>query len=282
MTLLWRWVRRAVFATVLAFLTLIVGGAYDARWRLPTSSRGIASASTMSMRRRLDERFTFAQYLAREEQLFAQVRAFESTIDPADRTPVNRYHRGQPVASVERRPATGTDPSRPSRRSIRGGALLIHGLTDSPYSMRAIADVLRKHGVYSLALRMPGHGTVPSGLVQATWHDWLAAVRMGVRHVRSRTPAGAPLISWAIRTAARWREVHAEAIEGGGGPRAVEARAAVADDWRDARGPARVVGQPAWRRAVLREGELAGRPAGIQPVQVQLVPGQRRRFRPRR
>ena len=50
------------------------------------------------------------------------------------------------------------------------------------------------HGIYSLALRMPGHGTVPSGLVAATWQDWLAAVRMGVRHVRGRIPEGAPLI----------------------------------------------------------------------------------------
>jgi hypothetical protein len=46
--------------------------------------------------------------------------------------------------------------------TIRGGALLIHGLTDSPYSMRAIADVLSESGVYSLALRMPGHGTLLS------------------------------------------------------------------------------------------------------------------------
>ena len=77
---------------------------------------------------------------------------------------------------------------------IRGGALLVHGLTDSPYSMRALADVLREHGVYSLSLRMPGHGTLPSGLVRATWADWLAAVAMGVRHVREKTPADAPLI----------------------------------------------------------------------------------------
>jgi alpha-beta hydrolase superfamily lysophospholipase len=60
--------------------------------------------------------------------------------------------------------------------------------------MRAVADVLRERGVYSLALRMPGHGTVPSGLVRSTWQDWLAAVRMGVRHVKASIPEGAPLI----------------------------------------------------------------------------------------
>ena len=34
--------------------------------------------------------------------------------------------------------------------------------------MRTVAEVLRDNGIYSLALRMPGHGTVPSGLVTAT------------------------------------------------------------------------------------------------------------------
>ena len=36
--------------------------------------------------------------------------------------------------------------------TVRGGALLIHGLTDGPYSMRAIAEQLRAEGFYSLAL----------------------------------------------------------------------------------------------------------------------------------
>ena len=38
---------------------------------------------------------------------------------------------------------------------IFGGALLIHGLTDSPYSMRAVGETLKASGYYGLALRMP-------------------------------------------------------------------------------------------------------------------------------
>ena len=30
--------------------------------------------------------------------------------------------------------------------------------------------------------------------MRATWQDWLAAVRMGVRHVKASIPDGAPLI----------------------------------------------------------------------------------------
>ena len=210
--------RRAVLVAGLALLTLILGGAYDARRRLPDLKpwhRIIIDDVDAGV---LDERYTFDQYLAHEEQLFARVRAFEATIEPAERTPVNRYHAG----SLSHSSSAGHDWNRSFEsvpEQIRAGALLIHGLTDSPYSMRSIADVLRKHGVYSLALRMPGHGTVPSALVTATWRDWLAAVRMGVRHVRSKTPAGAPLVLVGYSNGGALALTYTlSAIEGNGDP----------------------------------------------------------------
>jgi alpha-beta hydrolase superfamily lysophospholipase len=41
---------------------------------------------------------------------------------------------------------------------------------------------------------MQGHGTVPGGLVSPDWEDWLAAVKLGARHVRSRIGEGRPLV----------------------------------------------------------------------------------------
>ena len=76
----------------------------------------------------------------------------------------------------------------------RGGALLIHGLSDSPYSMRAIAERLNAGGFHTLSLRMQGHGKVPGGLTNTTWEDWSAAVRMGARHVRDRIGPDGPLV----------------------------------------------------------------------------------------
>ena len=65
---------------------------------------------------------------------------------------------------------------------------------------------------------MPGHGTVPSGLVRATWDDWLAAVRMGVRHVRGRFLEGAPLILVGYSNGgALALKYTLDAIEGDGG-----------------------------------------------------------------
>jgi hypothetical protein len=40
-----------------------------------------------------------------------------------------------------------------------GGALLLHGLSDSPYSLRAMAERLHALGYTVVGLRVPGHGT---------------------------------------------------------------------------------------------------------------------------
>jgi alpha-beta hydrolase superfamily lysophospholipase len=188
-----RWGLRAVLLVVLVLLTLIVGGAYEARWRHPDLKAWHVLELDDLRASDLDDDFTFAEYVAREDELFAAIRDFESRIDASERTRVNRYHPG----SLSHPLSAGRDWNRSFETkpagAIRGGALLVHGLTDSPYSMRAVADVLSRNGVYSLSQRMPGHGTVPAGLARSSWQDWLAAVRIGVRHVRASIPGNAPL-----------------------------------------------------------------------------------------
>ena len=70
--------------------------------------------------------------------------------------------------------------------------LLIHGLTDSPYSLRSIAKKLHAAGAHVVGLRVPGHGTAPSGLTTVTWQDMTAAVRLAMHHLREQAD-GAPL-----------------------------------------------------------------------------------------
>ena len=53
---------------------------------------------------------------------------------------------------------------------------------------------MQAQGYYALSLRMPGHGTVPGALTQATAEDWMAAVRMGARHVRRTIGADRPMV----------------------------------------------------------------------------------------
>jgi alpha-beta hydrolase superfamily lysophospholipase len=77
-----------------------------------------------------------------------------------------------------------------------GGALLIHGLTDSPYSLRRPAEILHERGFHVVGLRLPGHGTVPSALKDASVADWRAAVSVAVRHLQETVGDSSPL--WLV------------------------------------------------------------------------------------
>jgi len=75
-----------------------------------------------------------------------------------------------------------------------GAIVLVHGLTDSPYSVRALAEIYRDMGVYVVAPRMPGHGLTPSALIETTRADWLAVVRLAVERARAMVAPDAPLL----------------------------------------------------------------------------------------
>ena len=189
-----RWLVRIVWAAVLIVATVVIGGAVNARRRLPDLEswhRYVPADATASDL----ETATFADYLRREDAVFREVRdRIEHTSAGSASPPANRYDR----RSRSHPSRLGWDGNRTYEivpaGEIAGGALLIHGLTDSPYSMRAVGETLKASGYYGLALRMPGHGTVPAGLTTAVWEDWLAAVRVGVRHVRERIGPDKPLV----------------------------------------------------------------------------------------
>jgi len=62
----------------------------------------------------------------------------------------------------------------------RGVAVLIHGLSDSPYSMKSTARLLQARGYTVIVPRMPGHGLAVGGLRDAHWEDWVAAVNIAI------------------------------------------------------------------------------------------------------
>ncbi|MFI5181290.1 MAG: alpha/beta hydrolase [Thermoanaerobaculia bacterium] len=189
-----RWGRRFAFAIVLVWATLVVGAAFDARSRLPDLKpwhRLVPKAELKAVD--LGETATLADYLKREDETLAETRReIGARLTPADRVVSNRYFDESPL-NPERAAKNWNRTFELIPETIRGGVLLVHGLTDAPYSVRAIAEIYRANGFYALALRMPGHGTVPGALTDVTWEDWLAAVRLGARHVRSRIGERAPL-----------------------------------------------------------------------------------------
>jgi len=137
---------------------------------------------------------TLQDYLDRETELFEELeeKVYERT-PPTDELIYNRYRGGglQDPASLEQN-WNRTFELVPQQ--IKGGVLLLHGLTDSPYSLRRVGEILYARGYYVLGLRLPGHGTIPGSLTRVRWQDWVAASQIGARHVRERIGVQQPLI----------------------------------------------------------------------------------------
>ena len=134
------------------------------------------------------------RYLAAEQAAFDAVHEeVEEKLAPKERVPVNRYFEGSPVHPANFAPDWNRSYVLEPEGTPVGAVVLLHGLTDSPYSLRHIARRYRAHGFVSIAIRLPGHGTVPSGLSDVHWEDWLAATRLAVREARRRIGPAQPL-----------------------------------------------------------------------------------------
>ncbi len=83
-----------------------------------------------------------------------------------------------------------------------GAVLLLHGLSDSPYSLRHLSDLLYSQGYSVLSLRLPGHGTAPSGLLDTRYEDWAAVVRIAMRHLNQQLDNDQPVIIAGYSTGA--------------------------------------------------------------------------------
>jgi alpha-beta hydrolase superfamily lysophospholipase len=153
-------------------------------------------------RAHLDEEFTAAQadelrtvanYRALEARLFDELdREVYAQTEAEDRVPYNRYHRGS-----QSDPATWPiDWNRTWEHAPvapPAAVLLLHGLTDSPYSLRALGEDLAARGVHVLAPRMPGHGTAPAGLLDFEIEDMQALVHLAMRDLRARLGSDTPI-----------------------------------------------------------------------------------------
>ena len=129
----------------------------------------------------------FSEYVQLEEKLFQQLEEnVYSQIKPEDKHLLNRFNHG-----------SMSDPSlwqqnwnrtfEFSHESPKAGVLLLHGMSDSPYSLRNIGLSLHDAGATVIGLRVPGHGTAPSGLVAMQWQDMTAAVNLAMKHLREQT-----------------------------------------------------------------------------------------------
>jgi alpha-beta hydrolase superfamily lysophospholipase len=137
---------------------------------------------------------SWPQYIAAENRLFDDVRTdITEELPPGARSPANRYFDGSPVFPGKFARDWNRSFILEPQGAPAGAVVLLHGLTDSPYSLRHIAQHYRERGFVAVGIRMPGHGTVPGGLSRVAWEDWSAATRLAVREARRRIGPARPL-----------------------------------------------------------------------------------------
>jgi alpha-beta hydrolase superfamily lysophospholipase len=131
-------------------------------------------------------------YIRLEDELFEQLDGLVyARVDTGPAHQLARYSRDSSADPGRWRTNWNRSFQFPARRAA-GGALLLHGMSDGPYSLRALGEALAARGYWVLALRLPGHGTLPSGLETITWEDMAAAVDLGMSHLATKV-RGAPI-----------------------------------------------------------------------------------------
>jgi alpha-beta hydrolase superfamily lysophospholipase len=133
-------------------------------------------------------------YLASERKIFDDLRTeVTQRLDAEDRVPINRYYEASPVYPANLPQNWNRSYMLEPAADPVGAVVLLHGLTDSPYSLRHVSRRYLAHGFVAIAPRLPGHGTVPGALTAAGWEEWMAAARLAVREARRRIGPARPL-----------------------------------------------------------------------------------------
>jgi esterase/lipase len=192
-----KWLKYLAVIAFTIVATVVVMFALQARARLPDLRAWHTVELDNEFRHgKADAPDSFTEYRALEDKLFAELHS--RIIDNAETADVHKFSRYNPTSVVSKL-ALNTVYNRsfelaPTGKP-RGSALLVHGLTDSPYSMRALAETLVAQGYYVVALRMPGHGTLPSGLVDVSWEDWYAAAVIAAKHAIAQGGENNPFLA---------------------------------------------------------------------------------------
>ncbi len=187
-----RQLKRLVLLVLVVIATLFAGRIYLAESGPPLEPWHIFVPTELTADAM--DRASFADYRKAEDGLFDEVRReVTDKLEPAERVPFNRYFAESPVNPAR----FATDWNRsfelmPEGPPV-GAAVFLHGLTDSPYSLRHLAELYRQRGFVAVGIRLPAHGTVPAALTAVNWRDWMAAVRLAMREARLKAGPDAPI-----------------------------------------------------------------------------------------
>lgn len=184
-----KWVALIFTASI---VTLLAVRAYDSQRGAPLEPWHTYVPHELSAKE-LDNA-DWTKYLKAEDAIFESVRTeVTQKLGPEERVPVNRYFEGSPIYPAKLAQDWNRSYELEPEGAPVGAVVFLHGLTDSPYSLRHIARLYQAHGYVAVAIRLPAHGTVPGALTSVEWEDWLAATRLAVREARRRIGPSLPL-----------------------------------------------------------------------------------------
>jgi len=129
---------------------------------------------------------SFDDYLQLESRLFKQLdeKVYQQSETGPDYS-LNRYSPGS-AADPRKQQPDWNHSFELTTNNPRGAVLLLHGMSDSPYSLHTLGKALNQRHYWVVGLRMPGHGTAPSGLRYINRDDMAAAVRLGMGHLATK------------------------------------------------------------------------------------------------
>jgi len=131
---------------------------------------------------------SFEDYLTQENLVFNELeKKLISGITPKSRDKINRFQ-PESISNPQSWPQNWNRTFILTQKDPKASVLLLHGMSDSPYSLRNLGKTLHDSGAAVIGLRLPGHGTAPAGLTKITWQDMSAAVQLAVRHLYREAP----------------------------------------------------------------------------------------------
>ncbi len=178
---------KAVLLLLLLIFTVLLVRAFDSRRKPDLEIWHTTSLDSEFRARDHDKEYTFRDYREMEDRLFEEMeREVYQKVEPSGELLFSRYS-GDGTNNPVRFPQNWNRSYELIPSEPKGGVLLIHGLTDSPYSLRRVGEIFNENGFYVLGLRLPGHGTIPAALTTIRSSDLVAAVGIGVKHVLDKT-----------------------------------------------------------------------------------------------
>ncbi|CNF70190.1 alpha/beta hydrolase [Yersinia enterocolitica] len=187
-----RWIKRIVLVLVVISVTILAIRIYDTQ-RGPKLELWHTFVPH-DMRAAEIDKASWADYIKAENNIFDEVRTnVTEKLEPSTQVPLNRYYSGSSIYPPHFKNDWNRSYILQPEGKPKGAVVLLHGLTDTPYSLRHIAENYRQRGYVAIGIRLPAHGTVPGALTDVEWQDWLAATRLAVREAKVLSGPDLPL-----------------------------------------------------------------------------------------